>query len=127
MKMQELTNLGQMTDGHTHRFPDHIKVQEFFLTLTGEARLWYKSLRLINVDWGGLQNTFRHQYSKIGNTREQLFHAWRSFHSDENEETINAYINHIRQVATVLGYQEPQILEIFKKTLLTKLYWVLFQ
>ena len=24
-----------------------------------EARLWYKSLRLINVDWLGLQNTFR--------------------------------------------------------------------
>ena len=27
---------------------------------------------------------------------------------------------------TLLGYQEPQILEVFKNTLLTKLYWVLF-
>ena len=39
---------------------------------------------------------------------------------------MDAYINCIRQVATLLGYQEPQILEVFKNTLLTKLYWVLF-
>ena len=32
----------------------------------------------------------------------------------------------IRQVATPLGYGEPQILEVFKNTLLTKLYWILF-
>ena len=110
----------------THGFQDHIKVQKFCLTLTGEARLWYKSLRPINADWTGLQNTFRQQYSKIGNTREQLFHAWRSFHFDENAEVIDDYVNHIRQVTTLLGYQEPQILEVFKNTLLTKLYWALF-
>ena len=110
----------------THGFQDHIKVQRFCLTLTGEARLWYKLLRPINVDWVGLQNTFRQQYSKIGNTREQLFHAWRSFHFDENEETIDAYVNHIRQVATLLGYQELQILAVCKNTLPTKLYFVLF-
>ena len=66
------------------------------------------------------------QYSKIGNTREQLFHAWRSFHSSENTETIDAYIHHIRQITTFLDYQELQILEGFKNTLPTKLYWVLF-
>ena len=70
----------------------------------------YESLRLINIDLVGLQNNFRHQYSKIGNTREQLFNAWRSFHFDENVETTDAYVNCIRQVATLLGYQEPQIL-----------------
>ena len=59
----------------THEFPNQVKVQRFCLTLAGEARLWYESLRLINVDWEGLQNIFRQQYSKIGNTREQLFHA----------------------------------------------------
>ena len=32
----------------------------------------------------------------------------------------------IRQVATLLGYGEPQVLEVFKNTLLTKLYWILF-
>ena len=32
----------------------------------------------------------------------------------------------IRLVATHLGYGEPQILEVFKNTLPTKLYWVLF-
>ena len=86
----------------------------------------YKSLRSINVDWVGLQNIFRQQYSKIGNTREQFFHTWRSFHFDENVEMIDAYVNHIRQIATLLGYQEPQILEVFKNTIPTKLYWALF-
>ena len=98
----------------THWFQDNAKVQRFCLTLTGEARLWHKSLRLINVDWLGLQNNFRQQYSKISNTREQLFHTWRSFHFDENVQTINAYIHYIRQVTTLLGNQEPQILEVFK-------------
>ena len=69
---------------------------------------------------------FRKQYSKIGNTREQLFFAWRPSHFDKNTETIDAYVNCIRQVATLLGYQEPQVLEVFKNTLPTKLYWVLF-
>ena len=33
---------------------------------------------------------------------------------------------HIRQVTALLGYGEPQILEVFKNSLPTKLYWVLF-
>ena len=73
-----------------------------------------------------MQNLFRKQYSRIGNAREQLFHAWRSFSFDESTETIDAYITHIRQVATLLVYGEPQILEIFINTLPTKLYWILF-
>ena len=32
----------------------------------------------------------------------------------------------IRQVANLLGYREPQILEVFRNTLPTKLYWILF-
>ena len=107
-------------------FQDHIKVHRFCLTLVGEARLWYESLRLINADWEELQHMFRQQYSKIGNTREQLFHAWRSFHFDENTETIDTYIHHIRQVANLLGYQDLQVFEVFKNTLPSKLYWVLF-
>ena len=109
----------------THKFPDKVKVQRFCFTLVGEARLWYELLRQIDVDWAGLQNIFRQQYSKIGNTMEQLFHAWILFHFEENTETKVAYINCIRQVATHLWYQEPLILEVFKNTLPNKLYWVL--
>ena len=69
---------------------------------------------------------FRQQYSKIGNTREQLFHAWRSFHFDENAETIDVYVHCIRHVANLLGYQDPKILEVFKNTVPSKLYWILF-
>ena len=59
----------------THAFPG-VMVKRFCLTLVGEVRLQYESLRPIALDWNGLQNQFRKQYSKIGNTREQLFHAW---------------------------------------------------
>ena len=74
----------------------------------------------------GLQNQFRQQYSKIGNTREQLFHTLRSFHYDENVETPDAYVLRIRQVARLLGYGETQVLEVFKNTVPNRLYWVLF-
>ena len=63
-------------------------IQHFCLTLVGEARIWYESLRPIKIEWIRLQNQFRQQYSKIGNTREQLFHAWRSFDFNENTETL---------------------------------------
>ena len=59
-----------------HQFQEGVIVQRFCLTLVGEARLWYESLITINKDWQGLQNQFRQWYSEIGNTREQLFHAW---------------------------------------------------
>ena len=36
------------------------------------------------------------------------------------------YVSQFRQVATLLGCGEPQILEVFKNTLPTKLYWILF-
>ena len=55
-----------------------------------------------------------------------MFHAWRSFSFDENTETIDSYVTQIRQVAILSGYEEPQILEVFKNTLPTKLYWILF-
>ena len=111
---------------NAHCFVDGVRVQRFCLTLLGEARLWYHSLEPINVNWPKLQNLFRQRYSKVGNTREQLFHTSRSFNFDENTETIDAYVTQIRQVATLLGYGEPQILKVFKNTLPTKLYWTLF-
>ena len=112
---------------NVHCFNEDTKVQRFCLALLGEARLWYHSLEpLGDTIWAQLQNLFRQRYSKLGNTREQLFHTWRSFTFDENTETIDSYVILIRLVATLLGYGEPQILEVFKNTLPTKLYWILF-
>ena len=54
------------------------------LTLVRKARLWYESLTSVANNLPALQESFRRQYSKIGNTEEQLFHAWRSFHYDDN-------------------------------------------
>ena len=45
---------------------------------------------------------------------------------NENTETIDSYVMQIRQVATLLGYGEPQVLGVFKDTLPAKLYWILF-
>ena len=110
-----------------HHFEEDTKVQRFCLTLLGEASLWYQSLEPLEVTtWAQLQNLFRQRYSKLGNTCKQLFHSWRSFIFDENTETIDSYVIRIRQVATLLGYREPLILEVFKNTLSTKLYWILF-
>ena len=112
---------------NAHRFDEDIKVQRFCLTLLGEARLWYQSLEpLGETTWAQLQILFRQRYSKLGNICKWLFHAWRSFTFNENTETIDSYVIRIRQVANLLGYGEPQILEVFKNTLPTKLYWILF-
>ena len=75
-------------ESHLHRtrdcmearnFPEGDKVRRFCLMLIGEARLWYESLAPFDDDWPALQNKFRWQYLKIGNTPEQLLHAWRTF------------------------------------------------
>ena len=53
---------------NAHHFVDGVKVQRFCLILLGEARLWFQSLELVNVDCPELQNLFRQRYSKVGNT-----------------------------------------------------------
>ena len=104
----------------THQFQEGVKVHRFYLTPVGEARLWFESLRHINVDWQGLQNQFRQQYSKNRQYKRAIISWWQSVNFDENAEILDAYVTHIRQVATHLGYGEPQILEVFKNTLPTK-------
>ena len=108
-----------------HNIPDKVKVRHFCLTLTGEARLWYESLAPLDNDWPALQNKFRWQYSKIGNTSKQLFHAWRMFKFNETTDTIHSYVLRMSQVATMLNYGEMQILENFKNTLPYQLYLTL--
>ena len=77
---------------------------------------------LLDNDWPALQNKFRLQYSKIGNTPEQLFHAWRTFKFDENTDSIDSYVLRMSQVAAMLNYGEMQILKNFKNTLPYQLY-----
>ena len=99
-----------------HNFLDDTKIRRFCLTLTGEAILWYESLRPIEMDWEALQECFRQQYSKFGSSREQYFHVWRSFHYDESTDIIHSYILKIKQVASLLNYGEPEILRVIQKT-----------
>ena len=108
-----------------HNFPEGGKVRHFHLTLIGEARLWYESLALLNNNWPALQIKFRWQYSKIGNTPEQLFHAWRTIKFDENTDMIDSYVLRMSQVAAMLNYGEMHILENFKNTLPYQLYLTL--
>ena len=105
-----------------NNFPEGEKVRHFHVILIGEARLWYESLALLDNDWPTLENKFRWQYSKIGNTPEQLFHAWRIFKFNENTDSIDSYVLRMSQVAAMLNYGEMQILENFKNTLLYRLY-----
>ena len=57
----------------THNSPEDTKVRQFCLTLTGEARLWYESIRPIETDWKVVQECFRHQYSKFGVQQSNIF------------------------------------------------------
>ena len=41
---------------------------------------------------------------------------WQSFHFDENVETLDSSVTHIRQVSILLIYGGPQTLEVFKNT-----------
>ena len=113
----------------THDFPNDQKVRRFLLILLGEARLWYETLNAHQqqLDWAGLQECLRQQYSKFGNTREQYFHAWRYFHFDEATNTTDGYIQKFKQVAALLNYGEPQILELFKNALPSGLYYMFYQ
>ena len=110
----------------THNFDEDMKVQRFCLTLLGEARLWHETLTPIKNDWPALQNAFRWQYSKLGNTPEQYFHQWRHFYFDENMNSIDSYITRVSQCVAILNYGEPQILELMKNTLPSRLYPILF-
>ena len=108
-------HLLRMNDwSNTHAFQEGVKVQHFCLTLIEEGRLWHETFRPINIDQIGLQNQFRQQYNKIGNTREPLSHAWKLFHFSENTEMLDSYVICIRQLATLVVYGEPQVLEVFK-------------
>ena len=100
----------------THNFPEGQKVGRFCLTLMQGARLWYATLNAQQqqLTWEGLQDRFRPQYSKFGSTREQYFHAWKSFQFVEGTDTIDGYIHKVKQVAALLDYGELQILELFK-------------
>ena len=44
----------------------------------------------------------------------------------KNTETIDSYVTQIKTGSNTLRYGEPQVLELFKNKLLTKLYWILF-
>ena len=93
----------------THNFDEDVKVQRFCLTSLGDARLWYETLTPIANDWPALQNNFRRQYSKSGNTPEQYFHQWRSFYFVENAGSIDWYVRKVSQCVAMLNYGEPQI------------------
>ena len=95
---------------NTHNFPKDQKVGQFCLTLTHEARLWYATLdaQQQQLTCENLWDKFRQQYSKFGSTREQYFHAWRSFQFNEATDTIDRYIHKVKQVAALLNYGEPQ-------------------
>ena len=107
----------------THNFPEDQKVRRFCLTLIGEARLWYATLGTAQLHWQTLRDCFHQKYSKFGSTREHYFYVWRSFQFDENVDVIHSYIHKVKQVAALLDYGEPHILELFKNTLPSRLYY----
>ena len=58
--------------------------------------------------------------------QEQYLHGWRSFQFDEATDTIDGYIQKVKQVAALLDYGDPHILELFKNTLTSRFYYMLY-
>ena len=52
----------------------------------------------------------------------EIFPIWH-----EATDTIDGYIQKVKQVAALLDYNDPQILELFKNTLPSRLYYMLYQ
>ena len=77
----------------THNFAAGQSIRRS-LILAGEVKSWYQSIHPFHINWEELLK-FRAQFPKIGNIREQLFYAWRSFHYDGNAETIDANVGRI--------------------------------
>ena len=44
----------------------------------------------------------------------------------ESTHTIDSYVGRVKQVAALLNYGEPQMLELFKNTLPSRLYYILY-
>ena len=109
----------------THGFAEGVKCQRFCLTLTGEARLWYESLLPIADDWPALQDRFLKKYSKVGHTRTELYFRWRVMKWDDTGESIESYVQKIRHLANLLGYGEPQVLELLKHSIPSRYFWPL--
>ena len=110
---------------NTLNFLEGSKVNRFCLTFTGEARLWYESLQPKNVDWQGLQNLFRQQYSKIGKTRAtipcmEILSFWWKHRNNRcicNMHKMGSYSFRLWGTTNFRSIQ---------KKLCTKLYWILF-
>ena len=68
------------------------KCARFHLTLAGDACLWYEFMTYVGTDWSKLQRLFCRQFFKLGQTQEELFQRWGSFHFDEASDTIDSYV-----------------------------------
>ena len=74
-----------------HNFPEGEKVRCFCMTLIGKARLWYESLAPLDNDWPALQNKFRWQYSKIGNTPKHRLHRLLCFEDESGCSNVKLW------------------------------------
>ena len=86
---------------NAHHFIDGVKDQTFCLTLLGEAVLWYQSLEPINVDWQSLQNLFRQPIFQNRQYQRTIISCMEII-TNENTETIDAYVSCIGQVPALL-------------------------
>ena len=60
-----------------------------------------------------------------GQYRRAVFPCLEIVSCDENSDTIDSYVTYVRQVATLLGYGKPPVLDVLEKHLPSRLYGVL--
>ena len=111
----------------THDFTENQMVKQFCLTLASDTRNWYETVRNVQLDWPALQRHFRQKFSKHGNNRDQYYQMWRNFHFDESVDDIDSYVTRVKQIAVLLNYGDPEMLELLRNTLQSRLYYLIYR
>ena len=65
----------------------------------------------MQLDWPALQRHFRQKFSKYGSNRDQYYQTWRNFCFDESVDDIDSYVTKVKQLAALLNYGDPEMLE----------------
>ena len=62
----------------------------------------------------------------MGHMQESLLQTRRTFHFNKNFKILDSYFTRIWQFTVLLGYCEPHIVDLFKYTMPTRLYRIIF-
>ena len=93
------THLLRMNDWmDTHQFQEGVKVQHFLSNISRGNTIMVQIITTYKCRLDHVTKSIQPTIFKDGNTREQLFHAWGSFHFNANTETLDSHVTYILRI-----------------------------